>query len=179
MANPSARYTTIALLLHWIIAALMIYMLFFGEDWIARANGTFGPSLHASLGVLILVLTFVRLGWRIANPPPPLPASTSRWEAQASHISHGLFYLMMVALPLTGLTAFTGHMVKHPDSIGSSIFGLFLVPAIPDFGFGDFMHLLHNIGSKATIFLLILHVAAALKHQFWDKDGILRRMSPH
>jgi cytochrome b561 len=166
MNSSSARYSTVAIVLHWTMAALIIYMLFFGEDWIARANGTFGPSLHASLGFLILVLTFVRLGWRIANPPPPLPASTSRWEAQASHITHGLFYLAMVALPLTGLTAFTSHMVKHPDSIGSSIFGLFPVPALPDFGFGNFVYLLHNLGSKAGIFLLFLHVAAALKHQF-------------
>jgi cytochrome b561 len=179
MNNPSARYSIVAIVLHWTMAVLMIYMLFFGEDLIARAQGTFWPSTHASLGFLILLLTFVRLGWRIANPPPPLPISTARWEALASHATHWLFYMAMVGLPLSGLTAFTSHMVKHPDSIGSSIFGLFLVPALPDFGFGDQAHLLHNLGSKAGIFLLFLHVAAALKHQFWNKDNILRRMSPH
>jgi cytochrome b561 len=179
MGNRSERYSTIAILLHWLIAGLMIYMLFWGEDLIARAHGTDGPSRHATLGVSILILSLIRLIWRIANPPPALPATTATWEARASHWSHALFYILMIGLPLSGLTAFTSHIVEHPDAAPSQIFGLFAVPALPDFGFGGPAHLLHRIGSKAAIALLLLHVAAALKHQFWNKDGLLRRMSPH
>jgi cytochrome b561 len=178
MTSP-ARYTKVAIYLHWIIAIFMIYMLFLGEDWIAHAHGTYGPSVHASIGVSILVLSLARLAWRIANPPPVLPATTSGWEAKASKLTHVLFYVLMIGLPLSGLTAFTSHMVEHSDSIGSTIFGLFLVPALPDFGMGATVHLMHNIGSKVGILLLFLHVIAALKHQFWNKDGLLRRMSPH
>jgi cytochrome b561 len=179
MPPNSQRYTTVAILLHWLIAGLMIYMLFWGEDLIARAHGTQGPSLHATIGVSILVLSLARLGWRFANPPPALPATTKSWEAMLGHWAHVLFYVLMVGLPLSGLAAFTSHLVVHPDAIGSTIFGVLLVPALPDFGFGGQFHLLHNIGSKAAIALLLLHVLAALKHQFWDKDGLLRRMSPH
>jgi cytochrome b561 len=177
--NSSIRYTKVAIYLHWLIAALMIYMLFLGEDWIAHAHGTFGPSVHATLGVSILVLSFARLGWRLANPPPALPATTSTWEGKLSKVTHVLFYVLMFGLPLTGLTAFTSHMVEHTDSVGSTIFGLFAVPALPDFGMGGAFHLIHNIGSKVGILLLLLHVVGALKHQFWNKDGLLRRMSPH
>jgi cytochrome b561 len=179
MRNLAQRYTTVAILLHWLIAGLMIYMLFFGEDLIARAHGTQGPSLHATIGVSILILSLARLGWRIANPPPPLVASTKPWEAKLAHITHGLFYLLMIGLPLTGLSAFTSHIVQHADATGSTIFGVMAVPALPDFGFGGPMHFAHTVGSKIGIALLLLHIAAALKHQFWDKDNLLRRMSPH
>jgi cytochrome b561 len=179
MATSTSRYTNIAISLHWLIAGLMIYMLFFGEDLIARAHGTAGPSLHATIGVSILILSLARLGWRLANPPPALPATIKSWEARASELSHGLFYVLMIGLPLTGLMAFTSHMMAHPDAKESQIFWSLPVPALPDFGFGGPAHLLHTIGSKVGIALLILHVAAALKHQFWDKDNVLRRMSPH
>jgi cytochrome b561 len=178
MKTTSERYTTVAILLHWAIAVLMIYMLFWGEDLISRTHGTFGPSLHATIGVAILVLSFARLAWRVANPPPALPATTKSWEAKAGHITHGLFYVLMIGMPLTGLMAFTGHLVMHSDAVGSTIFGLMPVPALPNFGLGLSVLLLHTIGSKVGIALVFLHVVAALKHQFWDKDGILRRMLP-
>jgi cytochrome b561 len=178
MITSSQRYTTVAILLHWAIAGLMIYMLFWGEDLISRTHGTVGPSLHATIGVAILVLSFARLAWRLANPPPALPATTKSWEAKAGHITHGLFYVLMIGMPMTGLMAFTSHLVQHSDAVGSTIFGLMSVPALPDFGLGGPVHLLHVIGGKVGIALLLLHVVAALKHQFWDKDGILRRMLP-
>jgi cytochrome b561 len=89
-----------------------------------------------------------------------------------------LFYVLMIGMPLTGLMAFTGHLVMHSDAVGSTIFGLMPVPALPNFGLGLSVLLLHTIGSKVGIALVFLHVVAALKHQFWDKDGILRRMLP-
>jgi cytochrome b561 len=178
MTNP-ARYSKIAIYLHWLIAALMIYMLFLGEDLIAHAKGTYGPSIHATIGVSILVLSLARLAWRLTNPPPTLPTTTAKWEAVTSKITHVLFYVLMIGLPLTGLTAFTSHMVEHADSVGSTIFGLFPVPALPDFGAGSAFHAIHTVGSKLGILLLLLHVVGALKHQFWNKDGMLRRMSPH
>ena len=169
-------YSKGAIWLHWIIAALMITMLFFGEDMIRHATGSFYPSLHASLGISILGLSLVRIWWRWTHPAPALPATMKGWEKQTSHITHIAFYVLMIVLPLSGLMAFTGEAVKDAAVAGATIFGAFPVPGLPDLGGigGGF----HGLAAKLGQILVILHVLAALKHQFWDKDNLFKRMSP-
>jgi cytochrome b561 len=177
MNSSSVRYNMGAIYLHWIIALLMIYMVFFGEGLIRRQQATFYPSLHVSLGVLILVLSLGRLAWRMMHQPPDLPASMKGWEVSLSHITHWLFYALMILLPLTGMMSFTHQLAKEPLLAGVTVFGMFGAPALPDlFGLGRNSH---SIASNVAYFLIILHVLAALKHQFWDKDNILNRMRPH
>jgi cytochrome b561 len=177
MSVSSSRYSTVAVILHWLIAALMIYMILFGEDLIRNPVGTFYPSLHASIGISVLILSLVRLGWRVMNPPPPLPSTMKPWEVTISRITHGLFYILMIGLPLTGLMAFTHQLPKETILSGTTLFGIAPVPGLPDLGgIGDN---LHGLSSKVAEVLIILHVIAALKHQFWDKDHLLKRMSPH
>ena len=172
-----SRYTSVAIVLHWLIAALMIYMILFGEDLIRRPAGTFYPSLHASIGISVLILSLARLAWRLTNPPPPPPATMKRWEVTLSQITHWLFYILMIGMPLTGLMAFTHQLPREAILSGTTLFGMAPVPGLPDInGMGGN---LHSLASKVTEALIILHVLAALKHQFWDKDNILRRMSPH
>lgn len=174
MNDNKARYSNVAILLHWTIAILMIYMLFWGEDLIRNAPGTFYPSIHASIGVTILVLSVLRLGWRLLNQPPRLPGETGNWQNRMAEWTHWLFYILMIGIPLTGMADFTRRLPRHPEQAATSIFGLFPVPQIP----WDALGRLHGISTKLAIGLLILHVLAALKHQFWDKDNLLRRMSP-
>ena len=70
------RYDAVAMSLHWLIAALLIFMLFFGEELMEAEDGSgFGPSLHVSIGSAILFLSVFRLIWRLINPPPAYPAS--------------------------------------------------------------------------------------------------------
>ena len=177
MSVSSSRYSTVAISLHWLIAALMIYMILFGEDLIRRPTGTFYPSLHASIGISVLILSLARLGWRLMNPPPPLASTMKPWEVFISHITHWLFYILMIGLPLTGLMAFTHQLPKEAILSGTTLFGIAPVPGLPDLG--GIGGNVHSLASKVAEVLIILHVVAALKHQFWDRDNILKRMSPH
>jgi cytochrome b561 len=177
MSVSSLRYSTVAIVLHWLIAALMIYMVLFGEDLIRKPTETFYPSLHASIGISILIFSIARLAWRLVNPPPALPSTMKPWEVTVSHITHWSFYILMIGLPLTGLMAFTHQLPKEAILSGTSLFGIASVPALPDItGIGDN---LHGLASKVLEALIILHIVAALKHQFWDKDSLISRMIPH
>lgn len=175
MDQNLTRYNSVAVALHWLIAALMIYMLLWGEDLIRHPTGTYNPSLHASLGLSILVLSLVRLGWRLANPAPALPATMKPWEVMLSHVTHWAFYVLMIGIPLTGMMSFTAQLVRDPILSGASIFGMFAVPSLPNLGGAGGG--LHGLLSNLAKVLIILHVLAALKHQFWDKDNLLKRMS--
>jgi cytochrome b561 len=175
--KDTQRYTWGAIALHWLIAILMIFMLFFGEDLIRSRDAAQAPflaSLHVSIGVTILLLSLARLLWRLGHPPPPLPATMKRWERQAAHWTHILFYVLMIGLPVTGWLAFTSFAAQHSaTALGTQLYGLARVPVAPEVpGMGD----VHAIGSNIGIAILVLHVAAALKHQFIDRDGTLMRM---
>lgn len=182
-SSSPAKYDKVAIAIHWLAAILMIIMVFFGEDLMegekvaaAAAAGSFLPSLHVSLGSAILILTLVRIGWRLTNPPPELPATMAPWEVTVTKVVHGLFYLLMIVLPLTGWLA-TPDFLRENGGVALSVFGLFPLPGAPDIG--EFVGGIHNLGSKAAMALIILHVLAALKHQFVNRDGLLARMSPH
>jgi cytochrome b561 len=172
------RYDSVAMSLHWTIALLMIFMVLFGENLMDRhQTGTYYASIHASTGITILLLSLFRLFWRWRNPPPPLPKSMKPWEIMLSKVTHIFFYAMMIGLPLSGWLAFSGLVVKHPNFIGTSYFGLINVIQIPAAASIPF-DAIHNLGGNLMIALIALHVLAALKHQFIDKDGVLKRMSP-
>jgi cytochrome b561 len=177
MSISNSRYSTVAIVLHWLVAVLIIYMVLFGEDLIRRPTGTFYPSLHASIGISVLILSSARLVWRLINPPPALPSTMKPWEVTVSHITHWLFYVLMIGLPLTGFMAFTHMLPKEAILSGATLFGILPVPGLPDIGGAGSN--IHALASKVLEALIILHVAAALKHQFWNKDNLIRRMSPH
>jgi cytochrome b561 len=175
--KPAARYDRVAMSLHWIIALLMVFMLVKGEDLMDRhQTGTFYASLHASIGISILVLSVFRLVWRWGHPPPPLPASTRPWEAKLSRILHIVFYVMLIGLPLSGWLAFSGTAIQHPNLVGTSYFGLMEIIQIPAAAALPF-DAVHGLGGNLMIAFIALHVLAALKHQFIDKDGLIRRMT--
>jgi cytochrome b561 len=172
------RYDTVAMSLHWLIAALLIFMLFFGEELMETEDGgsTFGPSLHASIGSAILLLSVFRLVWRLINPPPDYPASMAPWERMASSVTHLLFYVLLIGIPLTGWLATPKFLSEEEVTAGLTLFGAFPLPGAPSLGLP--MKGLHEIGSNLGIGLLALHVLAALKHHFINRDDVLRRMLP-
>ncbi len=176
MQTTSLRYSNVAIILHWSIALLLIYMLFWGESLIkAPGGGTpSSPMLHVSLGLSILILSLARLVWRLINKPPedvPMPA----WQAMSSHIIHWGFYALLILIPLSGMAALDHSIIRHPDYASLTYFNLFPVPHFALGWFGS----AHDLLTKVAIGLLILHVLGALKHQFIDKDNLLKRMSPH
>jgi cytochrome b561 len=171
----SERYSRVAVILHWVTAILMIYMLFWGEDLIHVHGGQPGtnPALHASLGITILALTLIRLAWRFFKPPPA-DVPMSPVQKGAAHILHWAFYALLILIPLSGLAVFgNGAIHRHPEFASVQLFGLLPVPyyQFPQFGY------LHGPMTKIAIGLLIIHVLAALKHQFIDRDRLLARMS--
>lgn len=177
MAEPRNRYSTVSLVLHWLIAALVVAQL--GLVWAHEATeGSTSRelmNLHKSVGLSILVLTLARLGWRIANPAIPLPADTPRWQKLVARGTHVLFYVFLIAMPLVGWAA--------SSAAGRDIvwFGLFEWPLLPIGGgretAGSLMDM-HEIAGKLLIALVILHVLGALKHHFVDRDNVLHRMIP-
>ena len=177
MAEPRNRYSTVSLVLHWLIAALVVTQIVL----VMAHEATEGPasrellSLHKSVGLSILVLTLVRLGWRIANPAIPLPMAMPRWQKLLARTNHVLFYVLLIAMPLVGWAA--------SSAAGRDIvwFGLFNWPLLPIGGgremAGNLMDV-HETAAKLLIFLVVLHVIGALKHQFIDRDNVLHRMIP-
>lgn len=177
------RYTRVAILIHWVSAALLIFMLIFGEELMEAGDeggetlgGTFGPSLHVSIGALILGLSLFRILWRLTHPAPALPATMKPYERLLSRLAHGAFYVLLIAIPLTGWLAFGGFVAEEPAMAATRLFGAFPVPQSP-FSLGGAKDL-HELGTNLMIALTALHLLATIKHQFIDRDRIMSRMLP-
>lgn len=179
MTELPARYTALAIWLHWITALMMIFMLIWGEDLMRVQRGVslanWQPTAHASFGVLILLLAIVRLLWRIGNPTPALPNNMPNWEKTLSHVTHWAFYALMILIPVLGLMALAPFGEEHANVDQVMFFNLISLAFMPNLG--EWTAEAHEILSTIAKLLVILHVLAALKHQFWNKDGLMRRMS--
>ena len=190
-AKPSIpRYTLVAIVLHWLIALAIIVQLASGlwmvdaiksADYQALAYDTY--QWHKSLGLTVLVLSLLRLAWRLFHRPPALPDGMKPWERVAAHSTHWLFYGFMIGTPLTGWAMVSA----SPWDLPTIWFGWFEVPHIPWLydidqaakeGVEAGFKLSHEIMGKLGLALLLLHVAAALKHQFVAKDHLMLRMVP-
>lgn len=186
MAATRTRYTTVAIIIHWLIAAAIIFQIILG--WRA-GDGPKGPStfalyqLHKSIGIAILLLSVARLGWRLANPPPPPPIGQPRWEQIASHIVHAGFYVIMIGLPLTGWILVSASKTGIPTVLFGAIPWPHL-PILPELAAGpkEVWHEIGEIGHgvlvKLTYLLLLLHLGAVAKHQVLDRDGVFGNMAP-
>ena len=173
----AVRYKPLVVAIHWITALFVVAQVVIGLKFADMPKGPVRTDLfawHKTVGVIILLLALVRLAVRLMNPPPPFPQGIPKWERTAAVWSHRLFYLLLIALPLTGLAAVSGRAVGGLVPIK---FGLSL-PAIPGVGpdneFGD----VHVVLVFTTIALLVLHIGAALKNQFFSKTDVADRMPP-
>ncbi len=172
-----SRYSTVAIILHWVIALLLIGNLAGGllldqiEDYDKQLFFTI-IQLHKSTGITILFLALARLAWRLAHPAPPLPDHMTPLELVLAKVSHWGFYVVMIALPLSGWAMVSTAKVKFP----MLYFGTFEVPMLPVPANWNY-HDLHGILGWVTLAMIVLHVAAALKHHYFDRDNIFARMS--
>lgn len=165
-----ARYNNVAIALHWLLAALLVAQIYVGWTFGDMPRGPERGewfAWHKTLGVTILLLSLVRLGWRIANPPPPLPADMPSWEKAASRAVHVLFYVILIGLPLTGWAAISaGRDGGTTELLGGAPWPF--LPGVPEDA-RDALGGAHGVLVKTTYALILLHVGAALKHQFIDK----------
>ncbi|MBU6268591.1 MAG: cytochrome b [Sphingomonadales bacterium] len=175
----NGRYGAVAIALHWLIAVLigLNYVAAWVADDMPKAAAAKVMGNHMAFGILILLLTVLRIVWRLVNRGPAL-LPMARWERILAHAVHGFLYLLMLAIPLAGWamhSAFTGGQ-------GVSIFGAFTFPGLPlaqdkvlaEHVFGA----MHGLFATAMLVLMGLHVLGALKHQFVDKVPELQRVLP-
>ena len=182
MTQQRDRYTKTAILLHWIIALMIIAQLgvalVMGDEtmWTPEMRGQL-YGFHKALGMSVIVMTLVRIAWRLMNPAPALPAGMKSWEIFAVKATHGLFYVLLLAIPLSGWL-----LVTYAGRGPIDMFGLFAWPDIPGVGVNkDMAHEvgdIHELMGYTMLVLIGLHVAAALKHHFVNKDNVLTRMLP-
>lgn len=173
--NAQARYSLGAIILHWLIAIAVI------ANWrIAEAaeHGTDPEKLaimanHKALGIIILALSVLRLGWRFTHKAPPLSESLAGWEKLLARVTHVVFYVLLIGLPIGGWLG-VSYFAAPVD-----IFGLFTVPALPvgeNHDAGKAVLELHHEGAEILLILIALHILGALKHSFYDRIPSLSRM---
>src|SRR5271168_2872419 len=177
MPTRATRYSPLAQIFHWVIAGLIIVQFTLARLAEPLPLGVHKLALlarHKSVGMTILMLAVLRLLWRISHPAPPLPAGMTRWERAGAHATHWAFYVLLFAMPLTGWT------MSSAKNYSVSWFGLFTWPNLisPDEHAFDLLRTTHVIMSDVLLAIAILHIVAALKHHFWNKDDVLVRMVP-
>lgn len=175
------RYSPVAMTLHWLLACVILAMFGMG---LYMADLPFSPTRmklynwHKWAGVCFLLLTVLRVVWRVTHRPPALPQTVTLampgWQMQAYHATHHLMYALFLAVPLLGWA--------YSSAAGYPIV-LFGVLPLPDFvgadkALADLIKPLHGLSAWALIVLAALHIGAALKHHWLDRDGLMLRMLP-
>jgi len=173
------RYSNVAVALHWLIVALLLTQVWLGFTFADMERGPARMEFftwHKTVGATILVLTLVRLGYRLMNPPPPYPPEMPDWRRTAAAWSHRILYSLLILLPLTGLIAVSG---RGPGPTTPLIGGIPL-PTVPgiDKATGELSGGVHEFLVWTTITLLVLHIGAALYEQFLARPGVAYRMPP-
>jgi cytochrome b561 len=177
-AQKAQRYTTTAIVLHWLIAALIVGA--FSLGLVMTDIPGFSPtklryySWHKWAGVTVLLLAALRLLWRLKNRPPELLASMPAWQRSAAGGLHHLLYVMMFAVPVSG------YLYTLAAGVPVVYFGLFRLPVFfaKNPALAEVLKPVHYWLNMLLAALVVLHVLAALKHQFIDRDGTMRRMLP-
>ena len=174
LRNSSETYGTLAKLLHWVVALLLVGMVIAGLTFTEMERGDARTQLaltHKSIGLLVLLLMTVRLLWKLANPTPVDPEGTPAWQKTAASLTHWALYAAVYFQLLAGI------LVSGQRPIG--FFGLF------EFGpllaeneqQHELFEELHETGWIIIAVLTVVHVLAALYHHWVKKDDVLRRMT--
>ena len=196
MNHPTTSYTKTAKVLHWLIAIGIFGM--FALGWFMSelpkeapkqmaydlfnlgvytwnlteeiSPRTFYFNLHKSIGVTIFALILIRILWRITHRPPALLASYKAWESKLASGAHHLLYLLMVALPLSGI------IMAIYSKYGIKWFGLELIKGLDNKDMRELFYEVHEIIGLIILLVIVVHIIGALKHKFIDKDDTLNRM---
>jgi cytochrome b561 len=171
----------VAIVLHWLLALTILAMFVLG---VYMTDLPFSPmrlklyNWHKWAGITFLLLSALRLVWRLLHRPPALPQAITRampaWQTTAHHATHHLLYVLFFLVPLLGWA--------YSSAAGFPIvwFGQIALPDLlpADKALAEMIKPLHKLSALALIGLAGLHIAAALKHQWIDRDGLLLRMLP-
>lgn len=181
MAARADRYTSVAIALHWAIALLLVGQIAGGFIMGNLPKGDpmkfLAFQMHKSFGILILVLTVARLGWRLGHKPPPLPAGMPGWQKLSARAVQLGLYALMIVLPLLGWAFVSTTTFQVP----TFLFWVIPLPHLPlgvDQARADQFAELHELGAFALIGLVVFHVAGALYHHLVKRDDVLASMTP-
>ena len=181
------NYSTTAIALHWTIAVLILVnvVLGFGANLVPDEFVRQFVDLHKSIGITVLGLAILRILWRLTHKPPPLPSEYSPLEKLAAHSAHWMLYVLIFAIPISGWL----HDSAWKEAATHPVYLYGIIPW-PRIGWiqnmepraKEHLHTLllhvHLYLNYALYLLLALHIAGALKHQFWDREPELQRMIP-
>lgn len=175
--SPPPRYTAVAQSFHWIIAALIVTQFILGWTAVDLPLGVHKLAMlarHKSIGMTVLMLAVLRTLWRWRNPPPELPPGMTRVERTIAQATHVAFYVILFVMPVTGW------MMSSAKKYSVSWFGLFTWPNLigKNEAAFNFLKSTHDLLSDVLFAIAVLHVLAALKHHFWNRDDVLLRMLP-
>jgi cytochrome b561 len=171
-------YTRTAIAFHWLIALLIVCG--FALGWVMTDIPGFTPtklryfSWHKWIGVTVFGLSVLRILWRATHGAPALPRRMAPWQRAAAHLTHLLLYVLMIAIPLSG------YLYSSAANVPVVYLGLVPLPRLiaPDPVLKVLLKNIHITLNYTLLALFVLHVAAALKHQWLDRDGLLSRMLP-
>jgi cytochrome b561 len=177
MVTEQEKYSSIAILLHWIMAILLITLFCLGWYMVDLPKGSDERSwffaLHKSIGLTMAFLALIRLTWRTTHAPPPLPETISQFKQQLAGLTHWLLYAAMILQPLSGYisSSFSGYKTK--------IWGL----PLPHWGWkssvlNEIFTDIHVASSVALLCLIVLHLCGVIVHVSAGEMNILRRMIP-
>jgi cytochrome b561 len=176
LRNTEQRWGLVSVIIHWFTAIAVVGMFALGlwmveltyyDHWYRQA-----PFIHKSIGVLLFLLTLARLLWRWSNPRPVELTGHSAFEKRAARIAHGLIYLLLFSIMISG------YLISTADGRAVDVFNWFSIPATVH-GHEqqeDIAGLIHLVLAVSLITLVTMHAAAALKHHFVDRDRTLSRI---
>ncbi|MBC2731973.1 MAG: cytochrome b [Thiobacillus sp.] len=169
------RYSTPAIVLHWLVALLIFVAFPLG---LYMADLPLSPeklklfSYHKWIGVTVFMLAGLRVVWRLTHTPPPLPASVAGWQRRASAVAHGLLYLLILVIPISGW------LMSSAKGVQTVWFGVLPLPDLigKDKALGHLLEEVHETLNYTLLALVVLHVAGALQHHFIERQPFLQRM---
>ncbi|MBR8063787.1 cytochrome b [Burkholderia ambifaria] len=175
MTSQNPSFSVPARVLHWLMAMLIIAMLFVGAGMVSTVSARYPQllALHRPLGIAILLLALIRLGVRVTHRPPPLPSGIPPLQATVAKLSHYLLYGLMIAMPLIGWAMQSAG--GYPISMWK---GVELFPILPhDIVVYGQLRRLHGLLAYAFFLLIVGHLAAALLHAWIRRDGVFESMA--
>ena len=183
--TEAGKYSPVGVWFHWIMAGLVLYQLLLGwtmSRFPVGAEKLDAYQLHSELGLTILLLAVLRFVWRLFIPDPVNDADAPGWQSRAAHLTHYAFYMLFALLPLSGWAMWSVYQPAGPLRLA----GVIHVPAMPFHTLSpawqnEILNLaftLHFWGVVGLALLVPLHVGAALKHHFWNRDDIVRGILP-
>jgi cytochrome b561 len=177
LRNTADTYGSLAKFLHWAIVLLIVPQYFLAEAADELPNGIEKLQLftwHKSLGMLVLLLALVRIGWKFANRGLPRPVGEP-WQRKAAAAGHGLLYLLILAQPVSGWA------MSSAGNYPVTLFGWFQFPALigENNDLQEALEEVHELLFTLMLVVVAVHIAAALYHHFILRDSVLRRMLPY